>query len=122
MDSQLINSIQSFSLNPSQPSAKAAGKAPALFSSPLRKGTPGKDLGMQCDCNVSVSAQLYAIEGQSLLTGLQIEDDGCFCEGGCGKWYHIWLVSRAGLYIRFADGCLLGLIGSGAMDIIRRTT
>lgn len=68
-DSQLVDSIKSFSLNPSQPSAKVAGKAPGLFSSPLRKDTPGKDLGMQCDCNVSVSVQLYAVEGHGLLTG-----------------------------------------------------
>ena len=69
-DSQLVDSIKSFSLNPSQPSTKAAGKSPALFSSPLRKGTPGKDLGMQCDCNVSVSAQLATPSmGRVSLTG-----------------------------------------------------
>ncbi|KAF5380914.1 hypothetical protein D9615_004163 [Tricholomella constricta] len=30
------------------------------------------DNGLQCECGISV------------------EDECCFCEGGCGRWYHVW--------------------------------
>ncbi|KAF8891245.1 HORMA domain-containing protein [Infundibulicybe gibba] len=53
-----------------------------LFSNPPRGGdasleTPQGtevdviDNGLECDCGVS------------------IEDEQCFCEGGCGRWYHV---------------------------------
>ncbi|GLB34722.1 putative HORMA domain containing protein [Lyophyllum shimeji] len=30
------------------------------------------DNGFECEC------------------GITMEDESCFCEGGCGRWYHIW--------------------------------
>ncbi|KAJ7161498.1 HORMA domain-containing protein [Mycena crocata] len=41
---------------------------------PLKKA-PRKDvvdLGLRCECDV------------------EIHDETCFCEGGCGRWYHLW--------------------------------
>ncbi|KAJ7024255.1 HORMA domain-containing protein [Mycena alexandri] len=40
---------------------------------PLKRSHKKKvDHGLQCECDIS------------------IEDDACFCEGGCGRWYHLW--------------------------------
>ncbi|KAJ7766735.1 HORMA domain-containing protein [Mycena metata] len=41
---------------------------------PLKKSHKEQhvDHGLQCECDVSV------------------EDEACFCEGGCGRWYHLW--------------------------------
>ncbi|KAJ7811429.1 HORMA domain-containing protein [Mycena olivaceomarginata] len=30
------------------------------------------DRGLECECDVT------------------IDDESCFCEGGCGRWYHLW--------------------------------
>ncbi|KAJ6490669.1 HORMA domain-containing protein [Mycena vitilis] len=42
---------------------------------PVKKAPKKKDVvdrGLQCECDIV------------------IEDDTCFCEGGCGRWYHLW--------------------------------
>ncbi|KAJ7154281.1 HORMA domain-containing protein [Mycena filopes] len=43
---------------------------------PLKKARTEKkevvDLGLQCECDIAG------------------DDDLCFCEGGCGRWYHLW--------------------------------
>ncbi|KAF8205628.1 HORMA domain-containing protein [Mycena galopus ATCC 62051] len=42
---------------------------------PLKKVQQPKnvvDHGLQCEC------------------GVTIQDESCFCEGGCGRWYHVW--------------------------------
>ncbi|KAJ7264961.1 HORMA domain-containing protein [Mycena haematopus] len=42
---------------------------------PLKKSPKTKDVvdhGLECECDVT------------------IQDESCFCEGGCGRWYHLW--------------------------------
>ncbi|KAG2020134.1 hypothetical protein CC2G_005502 [Coprinopsis cinerea AmutBmut pab1-1] len=70
-NSRIVDAIQSFS-----PSDKAAmdSKLDAILEPPVTPKTPQpvEDIGLDCSC------------------GITIEDPMCFCEAGCGRWYHVW--------------------------------
>jgi hypothetical protein len=51
----------------------------------------GVDHGLQCECGVSVCIYSSALLVAHLRI-LKIEDECTFCEGGCGRWFHIWYV------------------------------
>ncbi|TFK30204.1 DNA-binding protein [Coprinopsis marcescibilis] len=69
LEANVVDSIQSFSLNEREVSPESPiVQAP----NPASKTPVHKDLGLKCDC------------------GIDIEDEMCFCEGGCGRWYHVW--------------------------------
>ncbi|KAJ2929981.1 hypothetical protein H1R20_g7105, partial [Candolleomyces eurysporus] len=72
VDSQMIDSIQSFS--PKAPNAPTTDPIESRASSLVAVAPPGpvKDVGLECDCSIKE------------------EDETCFCEGGCGRWYHVW--------------------------------
>jgi meiosis-specific protein HOP1 len=49
------------------------------------------DHGLECDCGVNVSPILgIGSVGPPTLFSPQIEDASCFCDAGCGRWYHLW--------------------------------
>lgn len=50
------------------------------------------DLGLSCECGVSVRFSSIIDKCLCLIGNSQIEDESCFCEGGCGRWYHLWYV------------------------------
>ncbi|RXW20515.1 hypothetical protein EST38_g5322 [Candolleomyces aberdarensis] len=72
VDSQMMESIQSFS--PKAPTAPTTDPIDDRASSLMAVVPPGpvKDVGLECDCNIKE------------------EDEACFCEGECGRWYHVW--------------------------------
>ncbi|KAH0583612.1 hypothetical protein H2248_009230 [Termitomyces sp. 'cryptogamus'] len=69
METQM-ESIESFGSESAVKAAEGNQPTPRRTSSLTKRNLP--DHGLGCEC------------------GVNIEDPSCFCEGGCGKWFHIW--------------------------------
>ncbi|KAF9014024.1 HORMA domain-containing protein [Cyathus striatus] len=61
------DSIQSFASHPSSVPADLT-----LTQAKVAVCTKKNDKGLQCEC------------------GVMMKGDSCFCEGDCGRWYHVW--------------------------------
>ncbi|KAF8643792.1 hypothetical protein AX16_008811 [Volvariella volvacea WC 439] len=62
------------------------------------------DRGLDCECGVVVSGQkLLLVLPASDTFYHQIEDQCCFCEGGCGRWFHVWYVNSLLRAIKVAE-------------------
>lgn len=72
VDSQMIEAIESFSLNSTEGKKMETIENASPPAAPVAHADPVKDLGLDCNCTIA------------------IEDEMCFCDGGCGKWFHIW--------------------------------
>ncbi|KAK0239552.1 HORMA domain-containing protein [Armillaria nabsnona] len=77
MDYCHSESIQSY--GPSNQSIPEIIDVDTATPKPEKQVKPDTDV-VECECGVSI-----------LMPKLQLEDDGCcLCEGGCGRWYHVW--------------------------------
>ncbi|KAJ6531207.1 HORMA domain-containing protein [Mycena capillaripes] len=69
--SESVDPIQSFGDTAMEDQIEDMPTPKPLKTAPKEKKNV-VDLGLQCECEV------------------MIDDESCFCEGGCRRWYHLW--------------------------------
>ncbi|KAJ6563234.1 HORMA domain-containing protein [Mycena sp. CBHHK59/15] len=75
---ETLDPIQSFGEEPMEDQIEDQSTPKARKKEKSKKDV--LDKGLQCECDLAFR----------LLSGQQIEDESlCFCEGGCGRWYHL---------------------------------